>query len=316
MNSVIIGIGSSLPQKCMTNFEFPADLETSDEWISKRTGIKQRYIASDNETTASMAAKAAADALSHAGISADKVDLVIVGTVTGDYTFPSVATLVQKELGITRGFAFDVSAACSGFIYALDLADLYIKSGRASCALVIGSDTFSRILDWHDRSSCVLFGDGAGAVVLQAQNTNIGVQYCSIHSDGRYFGSLRTSGGVSTTKSSGTVMMDGRGVFKFAVEIFTDSLKKLLEDNKISADDVDLLIPHQANYRIIDKLIENSGIEREKVVITVGQQANTCAATIPLAMSTVRDSIFSKKNVVLLSMGAGFTWGSALIRFM
>lgn len=316
MNAVVVGIGASLPKRCMTNFDFSSDLCTSDEWISKRTGIKQRYIVSESETTASLATAAAVDALKHAKLTEDKIDLIIVGTVTGDYTFPSVATIVQRNLGITRGFAFDVSAACSGFIYALDIANLYIRSGRAKCALVIGAETFSRILDWHDRSSCVLFGDGAGAVVLQAQDTtDIGIQYCSIHSDGKYVDTLRTTGGVSTTSSSGTILMDGRSVFKFAVEIFTDSLKKLLEDNKMTIDDVDLLIPHQANYRIINKLIENSGIEENKVVITVDKQANTSAATIPLAMNTVRDIIFTKKNVVLLSMGAGFTWGSTLIRF-
>lgn len=316
MNAVVVGIGASLPKRCMTNLDFSSDLCTSDEWISKRTGIKQRYIVSESETTASLATAAAVDALKHAKLTEDKIDLIIVGTVTGDYTFPSVATIVQRNLGITRGFAFDVSAACSGFIYALDIANLYIRSGRAKCALVIGAETFSRILDWHDRSSCVLFGDGAGAVVLQAQDTtDIGIQYCSIHSDGKYVDTLRTTGGVSTTGSSGTILMDGRSVFKFAVEIFTDSLKKLLEDNKMTIDDVDLLIPHQANYRIINKLIENSGIEENKVVITVDKQANTSAATIPLAMNTVRDIIFTKKNVVLLSMGAGFTWGSTLIRF-
>lgn len=315
MNSVVIGIGASLPKKCMTNFDFPAELETSDEWISKRTGIKQRYIATDTETTASLAVAAAFDAMKHANISAGDIDLIIVGTVTGDYTFPAVATIVQQALGIIRGVAFDVSAACSGFIYALDVADLYIKSGRAKCAIVIGAETFSRILDWKDRSSCVLFGDGAGAVILQAKNNKAGIQYCRIYSDGRYVEQLKTTGGVSTTKSSGVIKMDGREVFKFAVEKFTDSFQTLLYDNNINVCDVDLLIPHQANYRIIEKLIENSGIDKEKVVITLDKQANTSAATIPLAMNTVKDHIFTKKNVVLLSMGAGFTWGSALIRF-
>ena len=315
MNSVIIGLGASLPKKCVTNFDLPASLDTSDEWISRRTGIKQRYIAGEDETTASLAVAAALEAIAYAKISASDVDLIIVGTVTGDYTFPSVATIVQRELGITSGAAFDVNAACSGFIYALDIADMYIKSGRSKCAIVIGAETFSRILDWNDRSSCVLFGDGAGAVILRARNTDIGVQYCRIYSDGRYVDKLKTSGGVSTTKSNGVVEMYGSEVFKFAIEKFKESLQTLLHDNNMTIADVDLLIPHQANSRIIEKLIECSGIDPNKVVVTIGEQANTSAATIPLAMNAVKNDVFTKRNVVLLSMGAGFTWGSALIRF-
>ncbi len=313
MNSVIAGIGASLPKKCVTNFELPAELDTSDEWISTRTGIKQRYIAED-ETTASMATEAATRALEQAKISADQVDLIIVGTVTGDYTFPSTATLVQKNLG-TKGVAFDVSAACSGFVYALSIADSFIKTGKSKCALVIGAEVFSKIVDWKDRSSCVLFGDGAGAIVLRAEeNTDCGVKYCKISSDGAYADYLITSGGVATTQTSGFVTMQGREVFKFAVEKFYESVNELLRENNMTLDDVDLIVPHQANSRIIRKLTEMLGIDESKVLVTIDKHANTCAASIPLALNEVRDTIFKKKNIVLISMGAGFTWGSALIK--
>jgi 3-oxoacyl-[acyl-carrier-protein] synthase-3 len=315
MNSVPIGLGISLPKKCIKNSELPKELNTSAEWISQRTGIHQRYVVSGEETTASLATEAARNALNHAKISPNDIDLIVLGTVTGDYTFPSTATIVQKNLGITHGVAFDVNAACSGFIYALDIANSYIKLKKSKCALVIGADTFSKILDWSDRSSCVLFGDGAGAVVLQAQeNTDRGLKYCNIYSDGSYADYLITSGGVSTTQNAGFVKMHGQEVFKFAIEKFNESLSQLLEDNNMTVNDVDLLVPHQANSRIIKKLVEISGIEEKKVLINIDKYANTSAASIPLALNEVKDSIFSKGNVVLLSMGAGFTWGSALIR--
>jgi 3-oxoacyl-[acyl-carrier-protein] synthase-3 len=317
MNSVVVGIGGALPKKCVTNFDFPEELNTSDDWITQRTGIKQRYIA-ENETTASLATEAARNAIKNSGISAENIDLIIVATVTGDYSFPSVATIVQRELGITgKCAAFDVSAACSGFIYAMNLADLYIKSGKSKCALIIGADTFSKILDWRDRSTCVLFGDGAGAMILRAEKTNIGIQYTKIYScsSGEYIDYLRTTGGISTTQSAGVLQMDGQEVFRFAVEKFNESLQELLSDNNISIDDIDLIVPHQANIRIIGKLINSAKIDRNKVLITVDKHANTSAATIPLALDTVRDTVFSKRNVVFLSVGAGFTWGSALVRF-
>lgn len=314
MNSVVIGVGASLPKKCVTNFDLAERLDTSDEWISSRTGIKQRYIA-EGETTASLATEAAVRAMEHAEISVEDVDLIIVGTVTGDYTFPSTATLVQKNLQC-KGVAFDVSAACSGFLYALNVADSFIKLGKSKCALVIGAETFSRIVDWKDRSTCVLFGDGAGAVVLKAvENTDCGVKYCKIYSDGGYADCLVTSGGVSTNKSTGFVQMKGREVFRFAVEKFSESLNTLLQDNDMTIDDVDLIIPHQANLRIINKLVEMTGIAEEKVLVTIDKHANTSAASIPLALNEFKDEVFSKNNVVLLSMGAGFTWGSALIKF-
>jgi len=314
MNSVLIGVGAALPKKCVLNTELPVELNTSDEWIVQRTGVRQRYI-SETETTASLATCAAQNAINHAKLSNNNIDLIIVATVTGDYTFPSTASIVQRELDIKHGIAFDISAACSGFVYAIDIADTYIKSGKSKCALVIGAETFSKIVDWNDRSTCVLFGDGAGAIVLQAQDTiDRGVQYCKLYSDGKYADCLKTSGGTSTTQTSGFVQMDGREVFKFAIEKFTSSLKELLIDNNMTIDDVDLLVPHQANTRIIEKLIEASGIKKEKVVMTVDMHSNTSAASIPLALNEIKRDLFAKKNVVLLSMGAGFTWGSSLIR--
>ncbi len=314
MNSILVGIGAALPKKCVLNSDLPAELNTSDEWIIQRTGIKQRYIA-EQETTSSLAAEAARNAINHAKLSNDDIDLIIVATVTGDYTFPSTASIVQRELNIKHGAAFDISAACSGFVYAIDIADTHIKSGKSKCALVIGAETFSKIVDWTDRSTCVLFGDGAGAVILQAQDTSDrGIQYCKIYSDGSYVDCLKTSGGVSTTQTFGFVQMDGREVFKFAVEKFASSLNKLLVDNSMTVDDVDLLVPHQANTRIIEKLIEMSGIKKEKVLITLDTHSNTSAASIPLALNEIRDKFFTKRNVILLSMGAGFTWGAVLIK--
>lgn len=316
MKAVIVGFGGALPKRCVSNFDLPADLDTSDEWISQRTGIKQRYLISEGESTGTLAASAARDALSFANIAASDVDLIVVGTTTGDYTFPATACLVQKELGIVENCAaFDVSAACSGFIYALDVADSFIRSGKSRCALVIGADCFSKILDWKDRSSCVLFGDGAGAVVLQAQDTDKGVEYCKICSDGTYSDYLVTTGGVSTTGSAGVVKMQGRDVFKFAVEKFKESLLTLLKENNLTLDDIDLIVPHQANIRIIQSLINSLHIDDSKVLVTIDKHSNTSAATIPLALNEVKNEIFNKKNVVLLSMGAGFTWGSALIKF-
>lgn len=316
MNSEIIGIGAALPKKCVTNVDLSAQIDTSDEWILTRTGIRQRYIADDSESTLSLATTAAQGAMEQAKISKEDIDLIVVGTVTGNYTFPATAVCIQKNLGVHKGCAFDLSAACSGFIYGLNIADSLIKSGRATCALVIGAETFSRILDWNDRASCVLFGDGAGAVVLRGtKDSEVGIRYSNICSDGDFVDCLVTSGGVSTTRSSGVVTMKGREVFRYGVEKFYSSFCELLEKNSMTVSDVDLLIPHQANVRIINRLIEMTGIESSKVLVTIDKHANTSAASIPLAMNEVRDTIFDKKNVVLLSMGAGFTWGAALIRF-
>ncbi len=317
MKSVVVGFGGALPQRYVKNDELPASLNTSDEWISQRTGIKQRYVIGEGESTSSLATAAAKNALSFSKISPNDVDLIIVGTTTGDHTFPATACVVQKNLGITNGSpAFDVSAACSGFVYSLDIADSFIKAGKVKCALVIGADSFSKILDWNDRSSCVLFGDGAGAVVLKAdENTDRGIQYCKTYADGSYVDHLITTGGVSTTQCAGVVTMKGREVFKFAVEKFCESFKNLLEENNLTIDDIDLIVPHQANIRIINKLIDLLKIDSQKVVITIDKHSNTSAATIPLALNEVKNEIIgSKKNVVLLSMGAGFTWGAALIK--
>ena len=316
MKSVIVGVGGALPRKCIKNDELPESLYTSDEWISQRTGIKQRYVIGEGESTSTLATEAAKQALEYAKISPNDVDLVIVGTTTGDYTFPATACVVQKNLGITNGCpAFDMSAACSGFVYSLDVADSFIRTEKARCVLVIGADCFSKILDWNDRSSCVLFGDGAGAIVLKAEEyTDRGIQYCKIYADGRYVDHLVTSGGVSTTQNAGVVTMKGREVFKFAVEKFCESFYELLDKNNLKVEDIDLIIPHQANVRIINKLIDMVKIDSRKVVITIDKHSNTSAATIPLALNEVKDGIGSGKNVVLLSMGAGFTWGAALIK--
>ncbi|MDR3156290.1 MAG: ketoacyl-ACP synthase III [Holosporaceae bacterium] len=324
IRSVITGIGASLPKKYLTNFDLAEKMDTSDEWITKRTGIKRRYVAGEGETTASLATKAALSAIAHAKVSPRDIDLIIVATVSGDYIFPATAALVQRELEIRENcVAFDIGAACSGFIFAIDMADSYLKLGKAKCALVIGAETFSRLLDWNDRSTSILFGDGAGAVVLQAlpydtavtaSSMQPGIQFCRIYSDGMYADALKTSGGVSTTSSSGFVQMDGRCVFKNAIEKFNEMLTCAMEDNGLTIDDIDLIIPHQANVRIIEKLIENFGISRDKVLITVDKHANTSAASIPLSFNEVRDIVFSGKNVILLSMGAGFTWGYVFVK--
>lgn len=315
MKSVFVGFGGALPQRCIKNDELSGSLDTSDEWISQRTGIKQRYVVGSSESTSTLATQAAKEALSYAKVSPNDIDLIIVGTTTGDYTFPATACVVQKNLGITnRCPAFDISAACSGFVYSLDVADSFIRMGKARYALVIGADCFSKILDWNDRSSCVLFGDGAGAIVLKAEdNTDKGVQYCRIYSDGSYTNYLVTNGGVSTTQKAGVVTMKGREVFKFAVEKFYESIQELLKENNLKIEDIDLIVPHQANVRIINKLIEMLKIDPGKVVITIDKHSNTSAATIPLALNEVKEKIGSGKKVVLLSMGAGFTWGAALV---
>lgn len=315
MRSVVIGIGVALPEKCVTNDDLSATLDTSDEWISQRTGIRQRHIAGAGETTVSLSAEAAARALDQAKVSPQDIDLTIVGTVTGDYTFPSTAALVQKKLGICGGIAFDLSAACSGFLYGLTVADSLMKCGQVKNALVIGADTFSRILDWTDRSSCILFGDGAGAVVLQAQeNTSLGIIYSKTYCDAEYTDILITTGGVSTTQNSGFVTMNGREVFRLAVEKFQSALTELLQKNDLEISDIDFIVPHQANWRIIKKIIDFTGIDEKKVIVTVDKHANTSAASIPLALNEIKNEISSGKNVILLSVGAGLTWGASLIR--
>lgn len=314
MKSVIIGIGSSLPRNVVTNDDLSKIVDTSDEWIRKRTGIRERRVAENNETTSLFATQAAEQSLAESGLSTDDIDLIIVGTVTPDYTFPSVATLVQRNLGIERGAAFDVSAACSGFVYALDIADSYIKLGKARNAVIIGAETFSKIIDWKDRSTCVLFGDGAGAVVLQGQeNTDKGIISSRIFADGKYADYLITTGGVSFNQIAGTITMEGRDVFKQAVEKMESAVDALLDETGYSVNDIDLLIPHQANARIISMLANQMQISDDKIVVSVDKHANTSAASIPLAMNTVKDQL-SGKTILLVAMGAGFTWGASLIR--
>lgn len=315
MNSVLVGFGSFLPQKVLTNGDLSKFLDTSDEWIRQRTGITCRCIVEGEETTAVLATKAASEALADADINAENVDLIVVGTVTPDFTFPSVANIVQKNLGIKNHCAaLDLSAACSGFVYALDVADSYIKLGKAKTALVIGAETFSKILDWTDRSSCVLFGDGAGAVVLKAEeNPENGVIATKIFSDGSYADYLKTSGGVSTTQTSGTIQMMGREVFRCAVELMKSAVEEVLVENGLSLNEIDLLVPHQANLRIISSLASSLSLPMEKVLITVDEHANTCAASIPLALAKNKNKL-KGKNIMLVSMGAGFTWGASLIK--
>lgn len=306
----------------MTNADISKIVDTTDEWIVERTGIRARHIAAEDETTRTLAVQAARNALAHAGLTPADIDLVIVATSTPDSTFPATATQVQADLGIARGAAFDVQAVCSGFVYGLTIADNFIRGGQSQCALVIGSETFSRILDWNDRATCVLFGDGAGAVVVRAgkgggTNADRGILGCHIHSDGRYCDKLYVDGGPSTTKTVGHLRMEGREVFKHAVAMITDVIDDAFRATGFSADDIDWFVPHQANKRIIDGSAHKLGIAPEKVVTTVDRHGNTSAASIPLALSVaIADGRIKPGDLVLLeAMGGGFTWGSALVRW-
>ncbi len=322
LRSVIAGCGHYLPEQRLTNADLAARVETSDEWIVERTGIHERHIAAPGETTSHLATRAARAALADAGISADGVDLVIVATATPDYTFPSVATQVQAALGITQGAAFDVAAVCSGFVFALATADKFLVSGSHKRALVIGAETFSRILDWTDRTTCVLFGDGAGAVVLEARPghgtiADRGVLSSHLRSDGRHLDKLYVDGGPSSTGTTGHLRMEGREVFRHAVTFLADVIEEAFRTTGVTADEVDWFVPHQANRRIIDATARKLGIDPAKVVLTVGEHGNTSAASIPLALSVARhDGRIRPGHLVLLeAMGGGFTWGSALVRW-
>ncbi len=322
LRSVIRGTGSALPDKIVTNDELARSLDTSDEWIVQRTGIRQRHIASGFEQTTSMlATQAAGAALSHAGVSADEIDLIVLATATPDYTFPATATQVQHNLGITHGAAFDLAAVCSGFVYALSVADKMLVTGMHRRALVIGAETFSRILDWTDRTTCVLFGDGAGAVVLEAQPgtgnmSDRGVLTAHLRSDGRHREKLYVDGGPSATQTVGHLRMQGKEVFKHAVGMITDVIEAAYAATGLTSADIDWFVPHQANKRIIDASAQKLGIPPEKVVITVDEHGNTSAASIPLALDkAVRDGRIKQGQLVLLeAMGGGFTWGSVLVR--
>ena len=319
IRSVITGTGSALPAKCVTNADLAARVDTSDEWIVERTGIRQRYIADDSETTSTLATAAARNALEAAGVDAQEIGLIVLATATPDHTFPATATQVQAALGCGGGVAFDVQAVCSGFLYALATADSLLRTGMATKALVIGSETFSRILDWDDRTTCVLFGDGAGAVVLEAQDVAAdgpGILASRLHADGQHKDMLYVDGGPSTTGTVGKLRMKGREVFRHAVVNLASVLKEVLEESGTSAADIDWVVPHQANARILDATARKLDLPAEKVVVTVDRHANTSAASVPLALDTaMRDGRIKPGNLVMFeAMGGGFTWGASLAR--
>ena len=322
VRSVVRGIGSALPRRIMKNADFEGMVETSDEWIVQRTGIRQRHIAGEGETTASFGEAAARAALENAGLTAADIDLIVVATSTPDNTFPATAVDIQNRLGMRHGFAFDMQAVCSGFVYAVTTADLYLKGGLAKRVLVIGAETFSRILDWTDRSTCVLFGDGAGALVLEAAEgeskvSDRGIIASSLRSDGAHKDKLFVDGGPGTTGTVGHLRMEGREVFKHAVGMITDVIEATYAKAGITSEDLDWFVPHQANKRIIDASAKKLGIADEKVVTTVQLHGNTSAASVPLALSVaVADGRIKKGDLVLLeAMGGGFTWGAVLVRW-
>ena len=317
MRSVVAGVGSALPKRRIDNEELAATVDTSDQWIVERTGIRSRYVAGEGETTATLARDAAVRALEHAGIDAKDVGLIVLATATPDQTFPSSATKVQAMLGIDDCVAFDVHAVCTGFLYALSIADSMIRSGVAKTALVIGAETFSRILDWEDRATCVLFGDGAGALVLAAEDSDSGILATRLHADGRHNDLLFVDGGPSTTGTVGKLRMKGREVFRHAVVNLADVLNEVLAAAGIESDDVDWVVPHQANARILDATAKKLGLPPEKVVVTVDRHANTSAASVPLALDTaVRDGRIKRGDIVVLeAMGGGFTWGAAALKY-
>jgi 3-oxoacyl-[acyl-carrier-protein] synthase-3 len=320
--SVVRGIGSYLPPRILTNAELAVQVDTSDEWIVQRTGIRERRIAADDETTSVLGLKACEAALADAGLTAQDIDLIVCATSTPDHTFPSVATLIQHGLGMAHGAAFDIQAVCTGFVYAVAAADNFLKAGQHKRALVVGTETFSRILDWSDRTTCVLFGDGAGAMVLEAQDgegtgADRGVLTSHLRSDGRHKDKLYVDGGPGSTKTTGVLKMEGKEVFRFAVGMVTDVIQDAFKATGTTADELDWFVPHQANRRIIEASADKLGIAREKVVITVDRHGNTSAASIPLALdAAVKDGRVKQGDLVMIeAIGGGFTWGSALIRW-
>jgi 3-oxoacyl-[acyl-carrier-protein] synthase-3 len=317
LRSILLGVGSALPQRRVDNAELAAEVDTSDEWIVERTGIRTRYLAGDGETTATLATEAARRALEHAGLQPSDIGLIVLATATPDQTFPSSATKVQHLLGITDAIAFDVHAVCTGFLYALTVADSMLRGGNAKTALVIGSETFSRILDWEDRTTCVLFGDGAGAVVLRAEESeDRGILATRLHADGRFGDMLYVDGGPSTTGTVGKLRMKGREVFRHAVVNLAEVLGEVLTAAGLAPADVDWVVPHQANARIIDATARKLGLDPARVVLTVDRHANTSAASVPLALDVaVKDGrIKPGDTIVLEAMGGGFTWGAAVLR--
>ena len=329
MTSQIVGCGAYLPERVVDNDELSKRVDTTNEWIFSRTGIRERRIAADGELTSDLAFEASKKALESAGIGADEVDLIVLGTTTPDKTFPATATAVQRMLGLKNGAAFDVQAVCSGFIYSLAVADNFVKAGQARTALVIGAETFSRILDWEDRATCVLFGDGAGAVVLRGseaeaagpdghgRNSARGILSTHLHSDGRYSDMLYVDGGPSSTRTVGHVRMRGREVFRHAVSNLSAVIEEALDANGMQSSDIDWVVPHQANKRILDATVRKLGLPPERGVTTLERHANTSAASVPLALDeAVRDGRVQPGNLVLLeAMGGGFTWGACLIRW-
>ena len=322
LRSVILGCGSYLPERVMTNAELAGMVDTTDEWIVERTGIRERRIAAEGECTSHMAIAAARAALDDADVEARDIDLIVLATSTPDYTFPATAVAVQAELGITQGAAFDVQAVCTGFVYALTTADNFLRSGQHKRCLVIGAETFSRILDWEDRATCVIFGDGAGAVVMEAQELNgtlddRGILATRIRSDGRYQDKLYVDGGPSATMTTGHLRMQGREVFKHAVVNIATVMKEALEEAGVDARDVDWFVPHQANKRILDGTARKFGIPEDRVVVTVDKHGNTSAASIPLALDVAKkDGRLKQGDMVLMeAMGGGFTWGAVLARW-
>jgi 3-oxoacyl-[acyl-carrier-protein] synthase-3 len=320
--AIVAGCGGYLPARVLTNAELAKRIDTTDDWIRQRTGIGQRHIAAEGELTSDLATKAADEALTQAGMAAADVDLIVLGTATPDETFPATAARVQANLGIHRGAAFDVQAVCSGFVYALATADNFIRAGQAGNALVIGAETFSRILDWNDRATCVLFGDGAGAMVLRAGEghgtaSDRGVLSTHIFSDGQYHDMLYVDGGPSSTRTTGLLRMAGREVFRHAVVKLAEAVDAALAANGVKGSEVDWLVPHQANRRIIDSMAERLHLPPQRVVVTIERHANTSAASIPLALAeAVADGRIRPGHLVLVeAMGGGFTWGSALIRW-
>jgi 3-oxoacyl-[acyl-carrier-protein] synthase-3 len=315
--SVDLGVGSALPSREVTNEELAKTVDTTDEWIVERTGIRSRYVAGEGETTASLATEAARRALEQAGLTADSIDLIVLATATPDQTFPSSATKVQAALGIPDCIAFDVHAVCTGFLYALSVADSMLRSGNAHKALVIGAETFSRILDWEDRATCVLFGDGAGALILSAEEGESGILATKLHADGRHNDLLFVDGGPSTTGTVGKLRMKGREVFRHAVVNLASVLNEVLQTAGLTAADVDWVVPHQANARILDATAKKLGLPAEKIVVTVDRHANTSAASVPLALDVaVRDGRIQRGDIVVLeAMGGGFTWGAAALRY-
>jgi 3-oxoacyl-[acyl-carrier-protein] synthase-3 len=315
--SVIKGIGHYLPEKIVTNAELATKLDTSDAWIRERTGIAARHIAAEGEFTSDLAAKAAQAALRHANLTADAIDAIIVATTTPDETIPATATRVQQKLGMNRGFAFDMQAACSGFVYGLAVADGLIRSGQITRALVIGAETYSRIVDWNDRSICILFGDGAGAVVLEAtEQTEAGILHTALYSDGTFADILKTTGGVSSTQEVGMLQMNGKEVFRHATVKMGEALQQAANAANISIAAIDWVIPHQANARIVSAMAEKFNLPLEKVIMTMDRHANTSAASIPLALAVAQaEGKLKKGNLIAMpALGAGLTWGCCIIR--